>query len=104
MYIPPKIPSIEIEPDQVCSIMLLTHGLQMNGQPFWAYMCIKSNMAKAFLDAQKRGDFQLEDYGTILEWGEGQNPPKDIAVRMERDFGMRHDYEKMLTKAVELFA
>lgn len=84
--------------------MVLAKGRQHSGKPFWAYMCVKSNMAKAFREAQQRGELQMEDYGTVLEWGEGDTPPSDVQDRMRRDFGMRADYEDMLIKASKLFA
>ncbi len=83
--------------------MVLTRGKLEGGVPFWAYMCIKTNMAAAFKEAQDRGNFDLEDYGTVLEWGEGENPPAEVQARMQRDYGMRADYEDMLLKAAKLF-
>lgn len=58
-------------------------------------------MAKAFSDARQKGAFELEDYGTVIEYGEGIDPPDDIKLRMEREYGMNHNYEDELLRAVE---
>ncbi len=87
--------------DLLCTIMLLCHARHPDGKPFWAYLCIKPSMAKAFRDARDSGAFNLEDYGTIIEWGDGAEVPEDTRKRMERDYGVKHDYEEQLQKAVE---
>ena len=87
--------------DLLCTIMLLCHAKHADGRPFWAYMCIKPSMAKAFKDARDRGKFHLEDYGSIIESGEGCDVPSAIRQRMEREYGVRHDYESQLLKAID---
>ncbi len=90
------------EMESAASLMLLTRGNSEDGIPFWAYMYIRTSMAESFKQARDRGDICIGDYGTIIEWGEGENPPEDIRTRMERDFGMRHDYEDRLLKAIAM--
>ncbi len=87
--------------DLLCTIMLLCYGTEENGQPFWVYMCIKPSMAKSFKDARDTGAFNLEDYGTILEKGFGMEVPTEIRQRMERDYGVNHNYEDELLMAIE---
>ena len=86
--------------DLLCTIMMLCRGTQENGGPYWAYMCIKPSMAKAFKDARDSGSFVLEEFGTIIEWGEGDDVPTATRTRMERDFGANHNYEDQLLEAV----
>lgn len=86
--------------DLLCTLMILCRGTRANGLPFWAYMCIKPSNAKAFRDARMGGVMSLEDYGTVLEWGEGNEPPDDVKLRMERDFGMNHNFEAELLRAI----
>ena len=88
--------------DLFCTIMLLCHGKHPNGKPFWAYICIKPSMAKAFKEARDKGNINLEDYGTIIEWGDGADVPADIKTRMARDYGANHQYEHDLIKAVDI--
>ena len=88
--------------DLLCTIMMLCHAEHPDGSPFWAYLCIRPSMAKAFADARDSGaPMDLADYGTIIECGEGATVPADIQNRMARDFGARDDYEEQLVSAVE---
>lgn len=88
--------------DLLCTIMVLCRGTNQDGEPCWAYMCIKPSMAQFFKEAREKGAFDLEEYGTILESGEGEEPPEDIKLRMEREYGMNHNYEEnILNTAVK---
>ena len=87
--------------DLLCTIMILCRGIGIDGKSCWAYMCIKPSMAKSFKDAREKGAFDIEDYGTVIEHGEGVNPSDDIKRRMEREYGMNHSYEDDLLSAVE---
>ena len=97
---PPPLSSQSLA-DLLCTIMLLCYGTEEDGQPFWAYMCIKPSMAKSFKDARENGSFNLEDFGTILEKGYGMDVPLDIKQRMEHDYGVNHSYEDELLVAIE---
>lgn len=87
--------------DLLCTIMLLCYGTEEDGQPFWAYMCIKPSMAKSFKEARECGPFNLEDFGTILEKGPGMTVPEDTRQRMEQDYGVNHEYQDELLLAIE---
>src|SRR5947209_586037 len=87
--------------DLLCTVILLCRGKDIDGNPFWAYMCVKPSMANAFKTARSKGSFNLEDYGTILEVGEGDEIPPDVRERMERQYGVNHHYEDDLLKAVK---
>ena len=82
------------------TLMILCRGKRADYSGFWAYMCIKPSNAKAFTEARAGGMVSLEDYGTVLEWGEGNEPPDDVKLRMERDFGMNHNFEAELLRAI----
>jgi hypothetical protein len=87
--------------DLLCTVMVLCRGRDNCGNPCWAYMCVKPSMAKSFKDAREKGAFNLEEYGSIIEYGVGEEPPTEIKVRMERSYGMNHNYEDDLLRAVE---
>lgn len=89
--------------DLLCTVMVLCQAKDTRGNPFWAYMCIKPSMAKAFKDARDSGNIDLQQYGTIIEWGQGDTVPDDTRERMERDFGVNHDYERDLVMAIDAF-
>ncbi len=87
--------------DLLCTIMVLCQGRRENGKPFWAYLCIRPSMAKAFKEAREKGAFNLEEFGTVIESGDGTDIPADIRRRMETEFGVNHDYEKQLLKTID---
>lgn len=87
--------------DLLCTIMILCRGSNENGKPCWAYMCIKPSMAKSFKEARDRGAFDIEDYGAIIESGDGLEPSDEVKRRMEREYGMNHRYEDDLLRVVE---
>jgi len=86
--------------DLLCSIMVLCKGSDNLGKPCWAYMCVKPSMAKPFKDAREKGGFNLEEYGSVIEYGQGVEPPDAIKMRMEKEYGMNHHYEDDLLRAV----
>lgn len=102
IHISPPPLSTQSMADLLSTIMLLCKGTRKNGKPFWAYMCIKPSMAKAFKDARDKGHFNLEDYGTVIESGDGHEVPPETRKRMERDYGVNHDYENQLLNAIEM--
>lgn len=87
--------------DLLSVIIMLCQGENEHGQPFWAYLCISPTMAKAFDDARKSGQFNLAEYGTIIESGEGETVPDTIKTRMQNDYGVRDDYEQQLSHAID---
>ena len=87
--------------DLLCTIMVLCRGRTAKGKPFWAYMCIKPSKAKAFGEAKKSGNMNLLEYGSVIEAGEGDEPPQQVKERMEREFGMRHDNDEQLLQAIK---
>lgn len=86
--------------DLLCTIVLLCRGKDMYQRSFWAYMCIKPSMAEAFQKARTSGTFNLGEYGTILEAGEGTEVPKDIKERMSRDYDVKEDFEEQMQKSI----
>jgi hypothetical protein len=98
---PPPLSSQSMA-DLLTTIILLCRAHHTDGSPFWAYMCIKPSMARAFKEARDSGAFNLEDFGTIIEWGEGSDPSPVIKQRMEKDYGVKHDYENELLNAIEI--
>lgn len=102
-YTPPPL-SQQSMADLLCTVMVLCHAKDEKGEPFWSYMCIKPSMAKAFKEARDSGVMELEELGTIIEWGKGATVPADVKARMERDFGVNHNYERDLIDAIEIMS
>lgn len=98
---PPPLPiSQSAMADLLCTIMVLCKGSDNRGSPCWAYMCVKPSMAKSFKEARAKGGFNLEEYGSVIEYGSGIEPSDEVKKRMERDYGMNHDYEDALLRTV----
>ena len=101
VHITPPPLSTQSMADLLCTLVLLCRGKDMYSRPFWAYMCIKPSMAESFRKARDEGNFNLGDYGTIIEAGEGNIVPQDVKDRMSRDYGVQEDYEDQLMRIVE---
>lgn len=86
--------------DLLCTLIILCRGKDAEGKPIWAYLCMKPSMASAFRFARERGGFDISDYGTVLESGDGEEPPEQIKKRMERDYGVNHQFEDLLLDGV----
>lgn len=97
---PPPLSAQSIA-DLASTITVLCQGYNRQGRRFWAYMQLKPSMAEAFHEAQESGCFALEDYGTVIAFGEGEEVPVEIQRHMEREFGVNHHYEDDLSRALD---
>lgn len=82
-------------------IVFVTGKLADEDVRYWAYLAMKPSMAKPFMEAQAKGNFQLEDFGTIIEWGKGNAPPEEVVERMRRDYAADPDYEQKLLEKLK---
>ena len=98
--VPPPPISDQAMADLLCTLMILCRGFDERREPIWAYLCIKPSMAKSFRDARERGNIDISEYGTVIESGDGHEPPDEVKRRMERDYGMNHLYEQELLARV----
>ena len=84
--------------DAMGDIVLLCRGKRENGNPFWAYLSIKPSKARAFKEAQARGSFYLEDFGKLLEWGEGEEVPADMKAELEAKYKQEYKQQQELAQ------
>ena len=70
--------------------VLLVRGESPEGAPIYAYLAIRADKLESFMEAQKSGTFFPEDYGIIIETGEGE-PTDDVKARMTKEYGFNHD-------------
>jgi hypothetical protein len=66
-------------------LIFLIRG-QDEGQPVWYYFQVKSKIKMELLykhSQTKNENIPLEEYGTILESGYGDNPPNEIKTKMD---------------------
>lgn len=99
--IPPPPLSSQSMADLMCTVVVFCSGKNAYGRQFWAYLGVKPSMAKAFRTACDSGTFNLEDYGTVIEYGEGEEVPFHVQQRMEQYYGADSNYETRLLRLVE---
>lgn len=70
--------------------VLLVRGESPEGKKIFAYLAIRADKLESFMEAQKAGTFFPEDYGIVLEAGEGE-PSDDIKLKMTQEYGFNHE-------------
>lgn len=70
--------------------VLLVRGEDPDGAPIYAYVGVRADKLKEFMEAQQKGMFYPEEHGVIIESGHGE-PTADVREKMERDYGFNHD-------------
>lgn len=83
-----EITSRELAEQTVC--VLLVRGENPDGGSIYAYVAVRADRLEEFMDAQQSDLFYPEDYGVIIESGEGE-PNEEVRARMEEDYGFNHD-------------
>lgn len=69
--------------------ILLVRGENPDGKPIFAYVAVRADKLEAFMEAQKNGTFYPEDFGVIIEAGEG-DPSAEVRKKMETEYGFNH--------------
>jgi hypothetical protein len=69
--------------------ILLVRGESPDGSAIYAYVAVRADKLEAFMEAQKSGMFYPEDFGVIVESGEGE-PTDEIRQKMETEYGFNH--------------
>jgi hypothetical protein len=70
--------------------VLLVRGEDPEAKPIYAYVAVRADKLKEFMAAQESGVFYPEEYGVIIEAGEGE-PSAHVRERMEREYGFNHE-------------
>ena len=69
--------------------ILLVRGESPEGEPIYAYVAVRADKLEAFMKAQETGPFYPDEYGVIVEAGEGE-PSEEVRKRMEEEYGFNH--------------
>ena len=69
--------------------VLLVRGENPDGTSIYAYVAVRADKLEEFMAAQKSGLFYPEEYGVIIESGEG-DPSEEVREKMEREYGFNH--------------
>ena len=70
--------------------VLLVRGESPDGKKIYAYLAIRADKLEAFMEAQKQGTFYPEDYGIVIEAGEGE-PSDEVKLKMTQEYGFNHE-------------
>lgn len=70
--------------------VLLVRGEDPDGAPIYAYVGVRADKLKEFMEAQNSGLFYPEEHGVIIESGHGE-PSGDVRTKMELDYGFNHE-------------
>jgi hypothetical protein len=75
--------------EETVVILLVRGEAPTTGAPIFAYVAVRADRAPAFMEAQSSEVFHPEDFGVIIESGEGE-PSAEIQEMMEREYGFDH--------------
>ncbi len=70
--------------------VLLVRGESPDGKKIYAYVAVRADKLEGFIAAQKQGTFYPEDFGIIVESGEGE-PSEDVKKKMTEEYGFNHE-------------
>jgi hypothetical protein len=70
--------------------ILLVRGETPDNKKIYAYVAVRADKLEPFMDAQKKGTFYPEDYGIVIESGEGE-PSAEVRQKMTEEYGFNHE-------------
>lgn len=53
---------------------------------YWAYVLVDAPRLEAFQQALASGSLTAQDYGKVLVWGQGSEPPPSAREQLKRDY------------------
>ncbi len=88
------------ETDKTVGILVLVQGEKSDGSQFYAYVVIAPSKYQSFLQAEKIGNYNLEDYGEIVKISDGFEPPAEIRKEMHKKYGTDSNFIRNLEKQI----
>ena len=74
-------------------MVYLSQGQAENGQDYWAYLMVPFDRVEAYEKASHAGEsFDLRQFGTILRWEYGLEPPESLKAEIEANLPLKHDF------------
>lgn len=70
--------------------ILLVRGETPEGKKIFAYVAVRADKLEPFMEAQKKGTFYPEDFGIVIESGEGE-PSAEVKKKMTEEYGFNHE-------------
>ena len=69
--------------------VVIVRGTNPDGVGIYAYVAVRTDKLDAFMEAQKHSTFFPDEYGIVIESGEGE-PSEEVKERMTREYGFNH--------------
>lgn len=87
------------------AVITLVRGENKAGNPQWAYAKIPAQNYLPFKMAEEQGNYNLNEFGEILKFGSGKEPPESIKQEMKEQYNCDDTFEEtvstMLLEAME---
>ncbi len=90
--------------NEIGYIVLITDAKDDDSNDIWIYASIPPSKYEEFLKAEALGAYNIYDFGSILEMGEGKTPPEEIIKKMEEEYGTNDQFEKIYKETVNTLA
>lgn len=85
-------------PFQEAGIYFLSQGSLETGERYWAYILVPLDKVEPYQMASRTGDMDLQEFGTILQWGVGEEPPAETKAEMEKIYALQHNFSEKLVE------
>jgi hypothetical protein len=85
-----KLSSDEQRMAERIAVVLLVRGENPDGAAIYAYVGVAGDRLQEFMAAQTTGTFYPEDFGVIIEAGEGE-PSEEVRHKMETEWNFNHN-------------
>ena len=85
MYYNPSDEEIRAEVRRQAEYVYIFRGLS-DGRRAWHYVLVRPTALPRMIRALGTGSLDVTDYGDVLESGWGQDPPADVARRIENEY------------------
>ena len=59
---------------------------QKQGQDYWAYALIDAGKLDAFKKMMETGHIHVQEYGKVLAWGLGIDPPEEVRQMLKDSY------------------
>lgn len=89
--------------NQHTAFIILVRGKLGNGNGHYAYVLMNLSQFVRYKRAEQMGNFNVSDYGKVLQHGEGNEPPLQIQREMEHTYCASMDLAKQLENITAAF-
>lgn len=59
------------------------------GEHYWTIVAIDKPRFQAFRHALEHGKIRVQDFGRVLAWGQGENPPNTVVAELKKTYPIK---------------